>query len=348
MIDLDDLAAVAAADPSGMLVAAGRLGADLRAGLESGTAAGASGPEPDAVLVCGMGGSAVAGDVAAAMGRERFPIPVSVSRGSSLPAWVGPRTLVVASSYSGGTAETVAAFEAAAARGSRLAVVSSGGALSARAGSMGLPLARVPGGMQPRAALGHLAGALLGLLSSSGAFPDVSDEVDEAADVATRVAAEVAPPVATDANRAKRLAVAIGERVPVVWGSDGPAGVAAYRWRTQWNENAKTPATSSSMSELDHNEIVGWADRRGAGFAIVALRTDGERSDLPARFTFTADVARASGAIVEEVRATGAGPLAQMLSLIVVGDHASTYSAIMRGIDPTPVDAITRLKEHLG
>lgn len=347
MIDLDDPAAIAAGDPSGMLAAAGRLGDDLRTGLASGAAAGIGAFGPDAVLVCGMGGSAVAGDVASAVGRDRFPTPVAVMRGASVPAWAGPRTLVVASSYSGDTAETNDAFEAAVARGCRLAVISSGGRLSARAVELGVPLARVPGGMQPRAALGHLAGALLGILAGSGAFPDASDEVDEASRIVATVVAGLAPHVAVADNPAKRLAIAIGQRVPVIWGSDGPAGVAAYRWRTQWNENAKSPASSSAMSELDHNEIVGWAPGRGDGFAIVALRTSDERPDLPARFAFTADVARAAGAIVEEVWAAGDGPLARMLSLIAVGDHASAFSAILRGIDPTPVDAITRLKEHL-
>ena len=166
---------------------------------------------------------------------------------------------------------------------------------------------------------GHLAGAALGLLMTTGAFPDVSGEIEEAAEVVGSLAATLAPGSPTSVNPAKRLAETIGDRIPVIWGSDGVAGVGAYRWRTQWNENAKSPAFSSEMSELDHNEIVGWHDDRGRRFAIVALRTEGERADLPARFAFTADVARTSGAIVEEVWASGEGPLARLLSLVKIG-----------------------------
>ncbi|MFM8944025.1 MAG: SIS domain-containing protein [Actinomycetota bacterium] len=135
--------------------------------------------------------------------------------------------------------------------------------------------------------------------------------------------------------------------MPVVWGADGIAAVAAYRWRTQLNENAKVPAFSAAMSELDHNEIVGWNEESGRRFAIVALRVEGEGDDLDARYAFTAGVARAAGATVDEIWATGERPLARLLSLVVTGDFASTYLGILRGVDPTPVEAIARLKEHL-
>ena len=342
MSPLDDGPALRAGDPGGMLDAVAGLAADLRAGFRAGLAAGAEPGRHDAVLVCGMGGSAVSGDVARAVGAGRFPIPVAVSRGADVPAWATKDTLVVASSYSGETAETNGAFDAALARGCRVAVVTAGGRIATRAADLSLPRAGIPGGMQPRAALGHLAGGLLGLLVATGAFPDLADEVEEAASVVGAVAATCAPSVPTGVNPAKRVAEAIGERVPVFWGADGITGVAAYRWRTQWNENAKSPAFSSEMSELDHNEIVGWHEDRGRRFAVVALRAEDERADLPTRFAFTADVARASGAVVEELR-----PVARLLSLVTLGDHASTYAALLRGIDPTPVDVITELKGRL-
>ena len=344
---LDDPQSLRGRDPANMLGACGGLASDLRSGFRAGLAAGAQPRRADAVLVCGMGGSAVAGDVARVVAAGRFPMPVAVVRGADVPAWATKDTLVIVSSYSGDTAETNGAFEAALARGCRVVVVTSGGRIGTRAADLSLPRAGIPGGMQPRAALGHLAGAALGLLASTGAFPDVAGEVEEAAEVAAALAATLAPAAPSSVNPAKRLAETIDDRMPVIWGSDGLAGVAAYRWRTQWNENAKSPAFSSEMSELDHNEIVGWSEDRGRRFAIVALRVEGERDDLPTRFAFTADVARASGAIVEEVWATGDGPLARLLSLVTIGDHASTYSAILRGIDPTPVDVITRLKDTL-
>lgn len=347
MTILDDVAAIRAQDPSDMLLACGGLASDLRGGFRAGLASGASAGRHDAVIVCGMGGSAVAGDVARVVAAGRFPMPVAVNRGADIPAWATKDTLVIASSYSGETAETNGAFEAALARGCRVVVVTSGGRIATRAADLSLPRAGIPGGMQPRAALGHLAGAALGLLVATGSFPDIAGEIEEAAEVSAALAATLAPASPTSVNPAKKLAETIGDRIPVMWGSDGLAGVGAYRWRTQWNENAKSPAFSSEMSELDHNEIVGWYEDRGRRFAIVALRVDGERADLPTRFAFTADVAKTAGAIYEEVWATGDGPLARLLSLVTVGDHASTYSAILRGIDPTPVDVITKLKETL-
>jgi glucose/mannose-6-phosphate isomerase len=294
-----------------------------------------------------MGGSAVGGDVVRAAFADRLPVPVEVLRSPTLPAYVGRSTLVVASSFSGDTAETNVAFDEALARGCRVVAVTSGGRLGTVAADRSLPCARVPAGGQPRAALGQLAGALIGILETSGVLREAAGEVDEATSTLAALADTLGPGAPTSVNPAKRVASWIGDRVPLVWGATGPAAVAADRWRTQMNENAKVPAFSASMSELDHNEIVGWHGDGGRRFAIVALRVEGEGDDLDARYAFTAEVARAAGSIVEEVWATGDGRLARLLSLASIGDFASTYLAVLRGVDPTPVDAITRLKETL-
>ena len=148
-------------------------------------------------------------------------------------------------------------------------------------------------------------------------------------------------------NPAKELAVRIQGRVPDVWGAEGIGSVAAARWKTQMNENAKLPAFASSLPELDHNEVVGWSADAGHAFVVVALRHAMEHPDVSARFPLSLDIALRAGAMAEEVWAVGPSPLSQLLSLVLAGDFASAYLAVLRKIDPTPVDAIEALKRAL-
>jgi glucose/mannose-6-phosphate isomerase len=289
----------------------------------------------------------VSGDVVRSVFHDRLRIPVEVNRSPVLPAYAGPHTLVVCSSYSGNTAETLAGFREALARGCRVLVVTSGGTIADEARVAGVPLVEVPGGMQPRAALGHLGFASLGALETVGLLPALSADVEEASDLAADVLGASAPDVPTQSNPAKALAGLIGDRTPVIWGADGIGAVAAMRWKTQMNENGKTPAWWSSMSELDHNELVGWSGRHGERFAVIALRHDGEDPQIPPRFPLSLEAARAAGAVTEEVSGRGGSALAQLLSLIAMGDLTSVYLAIAHGVDPTPVEVIERLKAAL-
>jgi glucose/mannose-6-phosphate isomerase len=205
----------------------------------------------------------------------------------------------------------------------------------------------VPTGLMPRAALGHLAFGLLGALESAGLVPRLAADVDEAVREMERLLEDLAPDVPTERNAAKRTATAIGERVPVIWGAEGFASVAANRWRTQWNENAKLPAFASALPELDHNEVVGWADGTGRTFAVVALRHADEHPDVAARFPLSLDIARKAGVEPIEVTASGTSALARLFSLVVLGDLASTYVGLARGVDPSPIEAIAELKAAL-
>jgi glucose/mannose-6-phosphate isomerase len=300
-----------------------------------------------AVVSCGMGGSAVAGDVVRSVFRGRLGVPVEVNRSPVLPAYAGPHTLVVCSSYSGNTAETLASFREAIARGCRVLVITSGGTIADEAHAAGVPVVAVPGGFQPRAALGHLGFACLGALEAVGLLPNLTDDVAEAIAGADAVLAACAPDVPAADNPAKRLAARIGDRTPVIWGAEGIGSVAAMRWKTQLNENAKIPAWWSSMSELDHNELVGWSASHGDRSIVIALRHEGEDPELPPRFPLSLEAARASGALVDEVAATGTSSLAQLISLVAMGDVTSVYVALALGIDPTPVEVIERLKAAL-
>jgi glucose/mannose-6-phosphate isomerase len=349
VIDLDDRAALSRADPGGMLDAVTALPEHCRDGYRAGRAA-LDLPDADGVtsiVVVGMGGSAVAGDVLAALASPRLRIPVQVVRGGELPEHCGLHTLVVTASYSGDTAETLASFEEAVRRGSRLLAIASGGELARRAEELAVGRVAVPAGFMPRAAFGFLTLGVLGALELMGVVPAVPDDLDEAETLMRAILEESGPGVPGGGNPAKELARSIGERVPVVWGAEGIAAVAAMRWKTQFNENAKIPAFASEIPELYHNEVVGWSPGRGQGFALIALRHEGEPADVAARFPLSIEIVRSSGATVHEVHGHGRSALARLLTLTLQGDLVATYLGIARGEDPSPIEAIAGLKRAL-
>lgn len=348
-VDLEDGQAVRDHDPGRMLAAIGELGSQCRQGYSNG--AGASGL-PDladvrGVVCCGMGGSAVAGDVLRSVFRDRLGVPVEVNRSPELPEYAGPHSLVLISSYSGNTSETLAAFREATKRGCRSIVVTSGGTIADEAAEAGVPVVSVPGGFQPRAALGWLAFTALGALETAGLLPPLADDVTEAAGEVDARAAASGPGAPVGDDPAKRLAEAIGDRIPVLWGAEGIAATAAARWKTQFNENGKVPAWWASMSELDHNEVVGWTRPFGRSHTVIALRHEAEDPEIAARFPLSLEIAADAGADTHEVWATGRSALARLMSWIALGDFVSAYVAIRKGVDPTPVDVIKRLKAAL-
>lgn len=349
MIDLDDQAAVLDADASGMLGTVAALPSHCLESYQTGV-----GVEdlPDltgiaSVVFCGMGGSAVAGDVLKQCFRERLGVPVDVNRSPVLPEFAGPHTLVVVSSYSGNTAETLAAFYEAAERGCRILAVTAGGMLGAECAARGLAAVPLPPGFQPRAALGHLTFAMLGALESAGLLPRLADDVQETVSALEAAAGRLGPETCVADNEAKQIAEWLGNLVPVIWAAEGPGAVAAMRWKTQLNENGKVPAFNAAMSELDHNEVVGWVEPYGERFAVIGLRHAEEHPQLSARFPLSADIATGSGAVYREVHAGGRSTLARLLSLVMVGDFASCYVGLRRGLDPTPVGVIDQLKAAL-
>lgn len=342
---LRDEAALRAGDPSGILEAFLSLPVQvaesyLRWEMDPPP------PLPRSVTLCGMGGSAAAGDVVRAAYGEGLAVPVSTVRGSRLPGHLGPEDLVVCLSFSGNTEETLEAFDLAVSRGCRVGAVCSGGRLAQRAEAVGSgAVYGIPKDVpMPRAGLGHLTAALLGVLGQSGVLPWPDDDVEEVRSSLGALAEELGP---GRPNEAKDLAAWMGDRAPVVWGSEGPSAAAAWRWKCAFNENAKIPAFASSLPELDHHEVAGWAAGQGEGFALIVLRESGEHPGTARRLEATLDAIGASGLPVLEVRARGSSALARTLSLMLIGDVASTYHALARGVDPTPIVAIERLKERL-
>jgi glucose/mannose-6-phosphate isomerase len=296
------------------------------------------------LIVAGMGGSSVGGRLAVGALGPRLRRPMALAMGYDVPAWIGRETLVLCSSYSGSTEETLATYDAAKAAGAPRLVATTGGPLAERAREDGVPVVPLPGGFQPRAAVGYSLVTALEAAALCGAAPSVRDEIEGAAVLAAELAREWGPDGAED-GEAKRLARALHGTFPVITGAGLTASV-AYRWKTQINENAEIPAFASKLPEHDHNEVVGWA---GADRRLGAVFLDDPQGDERAarRIEVTADLAAEGAAVVERVTARGETRLARLVSLVLLGDLVSLYLAVLRGVDPVHVRAIDTLKERL-
>lgn len=303
---------------------------------------------PRRVLLCGMGGSAIAGDVARPWLASQG-VDLTVWREYGLPEWAGPEVPVVLASYSGDTEETVAAARAAQARGAPALAITTGGKLAAWAGAAAPAVPRVvlPPGLPPRAALGHNLGALLWGLHRLGLCASPGAEIDAAVAVLREGAARLGP--AAPENEAVRLARALLGRFTVLYTSSPAAHAAGLRWKAQLNENAKSPAYCAALPELDHNDIVGWETlrRRRELFALVVLRGGDEHPRVARRVAPTRELLAAEFHACHELTARGATPLARCLSLVQLGDYVSCYLAAAAGVDPLPVARIDALKARL-
>ena len=317
--------------------------ATVAAGVEGLPAA----DELDNVLVLGMGGSGIAGDVLAAVGGPFVSVPIVVAKGYAPPSFVGPGTLCFAVSFSGNTEETLEAAAEAAVEGARLVVVTSGGELGRLADSWGVPRVSVPDDIpQPRAAIGAMSVPLLIVLEEIGLFPGAQQWVDFAVEqLRTRRDALV-----TDDSIAKRIARRIGRTIPLIHGGGDVGAVAAARWKNQINENANAPAFWNAYPELCHNEVQGWGqhgDVTRQVLTLVNLRHEFEHPQVARRFDVVRPLLDEVVAGVEEVWAEGEGQLAQLLDLVLIGDFVSLELAAQEGIDPGPIAALEHVKSEV-
>jgi glucose/mannose-6-phosphate isomerase len=337
--------AIAGADPSGMLADVLAQPHQYEDALWRTDSAGIKKREfARGLVICGMGGSAIGADLAAAAIGLRATAPITTIRGYELPAWVGPDTLVACASYSGNTEETLSCFEQAGAAGAPRVAITTGGQLADAARAAGdVPVIGVPSGMQPRAAVVYMTVTSLQCAELAGASPSLRAEIEEAAALAGQLASDWGPD-ARD-SQAKQIAQAIGSRIPVVYG--GPATTAAARrWRGQFNENAKRPAFFGDLPEAHHNEVVGWHHADDALFALV-LETEREQERIARRLDVTEEVMRDAGLQALRIKARGDSAVAQIMSLVLLGDLVSVYLAVLDGVDPTPVEEIEGLKRRL-
>ncbi len=296
--------------------------------------------ESAGLLVCGMGGSAIGGDLAAAALGDRLTKPLVTVRGYALPSWATSDWMVLCSSYSGDTEETLACYAAAEALGSGRVVASTGGALVDQARAAGVPVVGLPGIFQPRAAVAYMFVVAAEVAALAGAAPRVHTEIDTAA-------AFLGEQLEALRGQAAEIADRLDGAIPVFYGADLTAPV-ARRWKTQVNENAKLPCFWAELPEADHNEICGWNEAAaGAGLAAVFLEDRDQHPRERRRFELTA-AAVGEAATALRLETVGETRVERLFWAVMLGDLVSLELAGRRGVDPLPVAAIERFKQEMG
>lgn len=342
---LDSKENLRSVDRKNMMSSVEELPKSLSDGLRRGRMSGLPRFTPREVVFCGVGGSAIGGELLHEWLTHTCQIPCEVIRDYSLPAHVGKDSLVMACSYSGNTEETLCMFEDARRKRSKVLAVTSGGQLAKISESASIPFVRVPSGLMPRASIGYMFGAMLGALERSG-IVSVDKQVEEAIRVMGKTSAYCKPSVHTTDNPAKMLAHEMYSHLPVIVGY-GLSKPVAKRWADQLSENGKCLAFSLELPELNHNAIVGLVkDQRSKGIACVFLQHDSGGDHMAARIAATKE-AIAKVAPVYSTDALGLSPLAKMFSLIIMGDYVSVYLAVLRNEDPSANDVIDDLKAAL-
>jgi glucose/mannose-6-phosphate isomerase len=289
------------------------------------------------LMVCGMGGSAIGGDLAAAALGNRLTGPLITVRGYEPPSWVTPEWAVLCSSYSGNTEETLACFAAAEALGARRIVASTGGALVEGARDAGVPVIGLPGLLPaPRTAVAYMLVCAAEVAALAGIAPRIHTEIDVAATFLEEESDSLQ-------ERAEEIVSRLGKTVPVVIGADLTAPV-ARRWKTQINENAESPAFFSELPEADHNELCGWS---GGELSAVMLEDCDQHPRERRRFELTAELIRSSGAEAVRLETEGETRISRLLWATMLGDLVSLGMAEAQGVDPLPVTAIEGLKVSL-
>ncbi len=301
------------------------------------------------ILIAGQGGSAIGADLLAAYVAPLCPVPVIVQRNYTLPAWAkGPGTLLVASSHSGNTEETLTAFEQALSSGCRILVLSTGGKLSDQAASRGIPLWTFEHRGQPRAAVGYSFGLLLALLQRLRLIPDPAAELNGARQAMLKQQATIHAEVPVVHNPAKREAGQLMGRWVMVFGADILEPV-ARRWKTQINELAKTLAQFELLPEANHNDLAGLVQPEDGLSSAMALflRARSYHPRNLVRTELTKQAYMLEGLNTDFIDAAGDTRLAQQWTTLHMGDYVAYYLAMLYEIDPTPIQALENFKQRL-
>ena len=298
------------------------------------------------IVVAGMGGSAIGGDLAAALLADELKVPMTVHRDYGLPAYVGRDSLVIVSSYSGNTEETLSSFEEARKRGAKVLALTTGGKIAELARASNYPVVTFSYKAQPRAALGYSLGLVLGVLSKLGFARDLSDDIEAALSDLAKLEERVHEGART--NDAKKMALELQGRVPFAYGA-GVMGVMARRVKGQWNENAKNWSAFDVMSELNHNAVVGFEHPPIAkdALTVLLLRSDRDNPRHKLRFEITRELLDRSRIPHKTLQFAGRNMLSEILQMVYFTDYVSFYIALLNGADPSPVKSIDYLKDRL-
>ncbi|MBN2242341.1 MAG: bifunctional phosphoglucose/phosphomannose isomerase [Acidobacteria bacterium] len=301
------------------------------------------------IVVTGLGGSAIGGDLARSVAGRDLKKPFWVNRDYELPPFVDASTLVFASSYSGNTEETLSAYRQAVEAGAAVVCITSGGKLGALAGEGGHPVLALPKGLPPRAALGHSLFMLLSALQALGLIPDMTEAVDETLGVLAELRDRYGRRNPESRNPAKSIAKSLHGKIVAVYGSSAILEATAFRWRSQIEENAKNLAFHHILPEMNHNELVGWLHPPEAlkNIGVLLLRDKGDHPQVQRRFRLTEEILSGRAGAIREAWSEGESLLARVMSLIYLGDFVSLYLSYLNNTDPTPVEVIDYLKSRL-
>lgn len=345
---LDNLDEIKRVDKSDMLSFCFKASEHYKEAAKLAKAVKFSCPTPKAIIVAGMGGSAIGGELLKDWARDKTMVSIEVNREYSLPAYANKNTLIFVVSYSGETEESLSVFLEAVKRKCTTFCISSGGKLLEFAEKLKMPYLRVPSGFPPRAALPYLFLPMPIILEKIGLVSDVNMEISETVKILKQVCAENSPEIPLNDNFSKKLALKINETVPVVYGF-GIYRAVAQRFKQQFNENSKVPSKWEFFPELNHNEIVGWEEAKELAkcFSVIFIRDQDESNEVRQRIEATKELMSVKALKIFEVWSMGKSRLAKMLSTTLAGDFTSVYLAILREVDPTPVKTIAVLKEKM-
>ncbi len=298
------------------------------------------------VVIAGMGGSALAADIVKVW--PGLSVPYQVVREYTIPAFVDEKSLFIASSYSGNTEETLAALAAAETTGAQIIIITAGGRLAKIAEEKNYPVFIIPAGLQPRMAIFYNLTALVTIFTQAGLVPAAkAAELTASAAWLSEQQASWQPEVPTANNYAKQIAQELVGKSIVVYG--GPLTFpAAYKWKINYNENSKTVAWCGRLPEFNHNEFLGWSSHPiKKPYAVIDLRSHLENSRVQKRFELSAQLLSGMRPAPIVIQAQGESVLQTLLWLITLGDFTSLYLALLNGVDPAPVELITKLKAAL-
>ena len=302
----------------------------------------------DSVVIAGMGGSALAADIAKTLLASTANTPLMVVKGYELPHFVGKNTLVIVSSHSGNTEETVSCLSEALRRGCQVAVTATGGTLVERAGAEQIMLARFPHDTQPRMAVIYNLRCILAILVEFEVTPkSLLDEMQSAEKWLAHESDAWVKEMPIERNYAKQLALIAVGKTPVFYGGELTAPL-AYKWKISWNENAKNVAFWNQYPEFNHNEFLGWTSHPiEKPFVIFDIMSDLELPRVTKRFILSDKLLSGRRPKANQIHLAGDSILKQLLWGAILADFVSIYVAILNNVDPTPVDLIERFKKEL-
>lgn len=349
--DLDDIKDIRKIDKQGMYSAVYNFPQQLIEGMLLGFAADLKSSKfvPHNIVLAGMGGSAIGGDLVRSYLAFELKCPFFICRSYLLPEFVDKKSLVFVSSYSGNTEETLSAYREAKKRKAKILAIASGGKLLEKCKRDGFPFITIPGGFQPRAALGYSFTPVLVTLSRLGVISDKTVELKITAKHLEKRRAEYALDRKSSQNKAKRLALSLYRKIPIIYSSSDYFDAVGYRWKGQLCENSKVLAFNNYFPEFNHNEVVGWKvlDQIRDKLAVVVLKDRENHPRIQRRMQIIKWIIKREKVKVIEIESQGDSLLSRILSLIQLGDFTSFYLAILNRVDPSPVKVIDYLKKKL-